>query len=78
MIAEEQFQRGPPRFMNFHGLAFDRHPGLNFRRARWDELAFDFDQTDQAGRQWAALFKEAERWDIDPDFSGRIENALSR
>jgi hypothetical protein len=48
MIAEKQLESRATRFVNFDRFAFHRHPGFDFGGARGNQLAFDFDEANEA------------------------------
>ena len=64
--------------MDLLDLAFDDHTGRGLRGARGDELAIDFDETDQAGRQRPAFLQVAQRRDVDADLARGLQHGLSR
>jgi hypothetical protein len=76
VIAEQQFQGGPPRFVDFVGLALHDHAGFHFCATSRHEFAVDFNQANQARIQWAAQFQVAQCGDVDAQLSGGIQNSL--
>jgi hypothetical protein len=84
MIAQKQFQRHAPGFVNLIRLAFDLHSVLNHSRAGWDEptasstFLLEFHHAHHAGSGRLTLLVKAERWYVNSQLAGGLKDRASR
>ena len=78
VVAEEQFQSGAARLVDFLALAFHDHAGRGDGCARGDELAIDFHQADEAGGERPTFLQVAEGRDGDAELPRGLQHGLAR
>src|SRR5690348_14443048 len=78
MITEKQLESGAARFVNFDCFAFYHHPRFDLGGARGNQLAFDFDEANEARGERTTFFEKTKRGDIESDLASSIKDAQTR